>query len=324
MVVTEHYKIFVTIVICTWNRAELLRQTLQGMCSLQVPDQTQWELLVVNNNSTDATDDVIASFVDRLPIRQLFEPQPGKSHAMNLAIKEAAGELILCTDDDAIVDPEWIAQYIQAAEQWPEAAFLGGRVDPWFAEEPPEWITRNWATFSKAYAIRQPPKDRKEIRSKTSDGLPFGVNMAIRKHAFSSVSFDERLGPCENNEIRGEESALLLELLHQGYFGIWVPDAVVRHYIPPGRLTRSFFISYYEGLGRATVIGGKQRPGMQILGIPRYLLRRYCIDKVTAFASEPFKGRQWAKAFRSAAKTRGIIRQLRDNAKHASEDSRSC
>src|SRR5437899_2703201 len=101
----------VTVVICTWNRARLLDRTLTAMRRLRIPEATQWELLVVNNNCTDDTDEVIEKHLTHLPIRRLVEPEQGHSNARNRALTVATGDLILWTDDDVEVDPEWLLAY---------------------------------------------------------------------------------------------------------------------------------------------------------------------------------------------------------------------
>jgi glycosyltransferase involved in cell wall biosynthesis len=98
----------VTVAICSWNRAALLRETLKQMTHLERDDSFDWELLVVDNNSTDQTPDVLAEFAGQLPLRVLREPKPRKSNAANLVVKEARGEYILWTDDDVLVEPDWL------------------------------------------------------------------------------------------------------------------------------------------------------------------------------------------------------------------------
>lgn len=95
---------FHSVAICTWNRAALLRQTLENMTKLLIPPGVEWELLVVNNNCSDATDEVIDSFSARLPIRRVFEAKPGLSNARNAAVRQARGEYVLWTDDDICVE----------------------------------------------------------------------------------------------------------------------------------------------------------------------------------------------------------------------------
>ena len=126
-----------SIAICTWNRAELLDRTLDTFEKLELPAGLDWELLVVNNGSSDDTDEVIARRGRHLPLRRLCEPRPGLSHARNLAATEARGELVVWTDDDVSVDPHWAAAYWSAARRYPEASFFGGTIDPWFESDPP-------------------------------------------------------------------------------------------------------------------------------------------------------------------------------------------
>src|SRR5689334_10974234 len=98
------------------------------MKNLQIPTGVEWEVLVVNNNSTDNTDEVIGRHTTSLPLRRLHEPRQGQSNARNHALTEAAGELILWTDDDVLLGPEWIAQYVRAAMLHPKAAYFGGPI----------------------------------------------------------------------------------------------------------------------------------------------------------------------------------------------------
>src|SRR5437763_1886582 len=125
-----------TVGICTWNRAALLEWTLTEMLLLRIPEPVTWELLVVNNNSTDETESVIARFAGKLPIRGIFEARQGQSHARNRLVAEAAGELILWTDDDVLVAPDWMEQYVEAARRWPDASHFGGTADPLFEISP--------------------------------------------------------------------------------------------------------------------------------------------------------------------------------------------
>src|SRR5207253_11169792 len=97
-----------TVAICTWNRSQLLRQTLDQFLDLAIPAGMTWELLVVNNNSTDDTDVVLAEFESRLPLRRLFEREPGLSHARNAALAAATGDYILFTDDDVLIAQSWL------------------------------------------------------------------------------------------------------------------------------------------------------------------------------------------------------------------------
>lgn len=260
-----------TIGICTWNRASLLNQTLARMLTLRIPSGLDWEVLVVNNNSTDHTESVLASYENSLPLRRLFEGTPGKSHALNLAIHEAQGDLILWTDDDVLVDRDWLAAYVAAAERWPEAAFFGGPIEPWFDGEPPAWLRQVYPKVKIAFAMRDLGKDPCSLDERR---LPFGANMAIRTAVQRRYLYDFNLGPRPNSQLRGEEIAVLEEMKHDGFEGRWVPAARVQHFIPKHRQTIKYLRSYYRGYGQSRALKTNQEPGARLFGRPRWVWRK--------------------------------------------------
>lgn len=249
---------FLTVCICTWNRARLLDLTLDSFFKLQIPKNIEWELLIVNNNCNDETDEVIAKHAVKLPIRRLFEAHPGKSYALNHAIREAKGEYILWTDDDALVDPNWVRAYAEAFSRWPDASIFGGPVKPWFSTDPPNWLNEETLpSLASIYAIVDYGEEYSEL---TYGKLPYGVNMAVRHKEQSDYLYDTNIGPRPNSELRGEETALMIEMLKDGAKGRWVSEAVVNHYVPQERLTTRFIRKYYRGHGEFQWIeieGGK-------------------------------------------------------------------
>ena len=106
----------ISVIICSYNREDSLRKTLTRLCDLEIPPHLSWELLLVDNNSTDGTRQVCESFIPKLPVRYLFEPLQGVNRARNRAVAEAAGQLLLFTDDDVNMDRNWIAAF--ASPTW--------------------------------------------------------------------------------------------------------------------------------------------------------------------------------------------------------------
>jgi lipopolysaccharide transport system ATP-binding protein len=259
-----------TVVVCTWNRASLLRQTLEGMTALSIPPGIEWELLVVNNNSTDATEDVIRSFQDRLPIRGLYEPAPGKSNALNRAVRFATGEYLVFTDDDVLVDPRWLAAYAEAFDRWPDAAVFGGPILPWYEGTPPEWLVRAFHRIEYAYAALDLGSDPRPLGG---DDVPFGANMAVRASAQRSYLYDPALGPRPGNQLRGEEITLVKQMFRDGHRGWWVPEAKVRHYVPRDRQTVKFIRRWYSGWGQYLTRFPAEREGPSLLRRPLWLWR---------------------------------------------------
>jgi glycosyltransferase involved in cell wall biosynthesis len=168
----------VTVAICTLDRAESLRRALDSLTAMSVPHGVTWEVIVVNNGCTDHTDSVITSFARRLPIRRELELQRGLSHARNRAIDTATGEYIIWTDDDVVVDSNWLVEYVNAFRRWPESVVFGGPILPRF--EPPvvKWLKACMQSFSYVYAARD--FGNVSLRINSGRRIPFGANFALR------------------------------------------------------------------------------------------------------------------------------------------------
>jgi hypothetical protein len=275
----------ISVAICTWNRAPLLRPTLEQICHLTVPAGVDWECIVIDNNSTDATPAVIAEFAGRLPLRRFTEPRPGVSHARNRAVDAATGEFILWTDDDVLVDSQWLSAYVAAFRAWPEADFFGGPIRPWFEGTPPGWLQASWRAVDSAFATRELGDEPISFNPET---LPYGANFAVRTAVQRRYRYDPGLGPRPNSEIRGEETTVMRAMLAAGISGRWVPGAAVRHYIPITRQTKRYIRAYYAGQGQ--VAEQTFPPGVRtLLGRPLWLwkmavltelrYRRACISR---------------------------------------------
>jgi len=117
----------ISVIIATYNRASILRGTLESLAALQ-PQGITHEIIVVDNNSSDNTRAVVEEFAQRAPIRYLFEERQGKNHALNRAVEVAQGELFVFTDDDVFVPADWLDRYLAAAQAHPEADAFGGSV----------------------------------------------------------------------------------------------------------------------------------------------------------------------------------------------------
>lgn len=261
----------VSLVICTWNRCELLRQTLASLRELEVHTGQEWELLVVNNACSDATDEVIADYRERLPLRRLFEPELGLSRARNAAVRAATGDIVLFTDDDVRVDPAWMRAYLEAADRWPAAGFFGGRIEPRYAPEVPRWVKRHQLALAGMLSLRDLGSVSRRL---AVDEFPFGPNMAVRRGALARASFDERVGRRGNEQLRGSERSLFLRLQQQGVAGVWVPQAKVGHAIPRCRANLRYLWRYFHGGGRADVRlnGVGTSPARPTLRLPRIVM----------------------------------------------------
>ncbi len=297
----------VTVAICTWNRARLLDQTLTRMRALIVPKGVSWELLVVNNNCSDETDEVLDKHGSHLPLRRLFESKQGLSNARNCASAAACGEITLWTDDDVLVHPEWLAAYVGAAQDWPNAAFFAGTISPWFSVQPPKWVRNNLPVLEGAFAIRQLGD---LIRPLADHEHPFGANMAFRTEYLKRHLFDGRFGRFGKELINGEESVFINRLRAHGCGGVWVGSACVEHYIPKERLCTRFIGQWFRGHGRTMIrLGTFPEKTSSWWGAPRWMWKKYWIYRVIALCLSPLKTKTWFHSFRQAAYLRGMIEE---------------
>jgi len=298
----------VTVAICTFNRARLLDATLTGLARLRIPEELSWELIVVNNNSTDDTDAVLERHAPQLPLRRLFEPCPGKSHAANRAVREAQGELILWTDDDVVVDENWLVDYVRAAHEWPTAAYFGGTVDPCFEAPAPAWIEANIRLLNEPYALAQHGRDRFLL----GEEAVVGANMATRTEVAKRFPFNVELGPTGVRALRGEDTELIGRMRAAGLSGLWVGSARVEHVITADRLTLEYLWHWYGGLGSYVA----QRAGIVtdlplLFGAPRWAVKKYAGLLLTYWLRYPFKRRAWFETLREAALMRAYLDEAR-------------
>jgi glycosyltransferase involved in cell wall biosynthesis len=296
-----------SVVICTWNRAHLLDQTLRQMHDMRVPSGIDWELLVVDNNSTDSTPQVLASHAEHLPLVHMFEGRTGKSYAANQAVEKARGELVLWTDDDVLVAPNWMEEYVKAADAFPGASFFGGTIDPWFTVSPPHWI-RAYLVARGPYAVQQLGE---EVRPMTPREAPIGANMAVRAQSLRKFRFDERLGTFRDLSLPAEDGDLFARMKAKGHTGVWVGPARVKHYIGAERLTRKYVWNWYRNHGRTLALRNGDHGGPACFGVPRWALRRYLEQRTASFLLLPFRNEAWVKAYTESARMLGLMQQSR-------------
>jgi glucosyl-dolichyl phosphate glucuronosyltransferase len=275
----------VTITICTWNRCELLRQTLEQVTHLLIPSDLEYEILVVDNNCTDNTSSVLASFADRLPLRVVHELQPGLSHARNRALLEARGDYILWTDDDVLVEETWLAAFVAGARQFPEAAAFGGTIVPWFTAEPDPDLSAAFPFLRRGFC----GLERTMPAGILLDGeYVWGANMALRRRAAEGMTFDMSIGIAPDFLGGGEELVFIRQLRRGGGIVIWLPNMRVKHYVMPSRTTLEYLKSFSLAKGREEVLTQPPSDGKvpMIMGLPRWLLREWLTTRLRYWLSK--------------------------------------
>ena len=247
-----------TVLIPTYNRAEILRETLAAMCRVDCGGlDVRFE--VIENGSRDHTQNVVKGFAGQLPVRYLYEPRPGKNNALNKAIDEVdLGEIIVCTDDDVIPNPDWLKRVVEVTERWPQYDVFGGAIySIWPDGHPPKWWGvgpqgERWNLAGHGQNIGDkdcvyPP-----------NLAPCGPNLWVRKKVFNrGYRFDGQIGLNAEINVMGDEGAFLNMLRKEGYVFVYSPYPVVGHRIQREMLSpagiRRRVIS--EGRGCVRVIG---------------------------------------------------------------------
>ena len=263
----------ITVILCTYNRCDSLATALDSVAVSRLPPSVSWEVLVVDNNSTDRTHEVVERFASQHPgrFRYAFEPHPGKSHALNTAIHRTNASILAFMDDDVQVDPDWLCLLTRIFDD-PQFAGAGGRILPASEFTPPAWLETSaryalapLAMFdlgSAAGRLREPP---------------FGTNMAFRREVFARYGdFRRDLGPQPGSEIRSEDTEFGMRLLQGGEHLWYEPAAVVHHSISRSRITRQYFLKWWFDKARGDIRehGIPPETRWYVAGIPLYLIRR--------------------------------------------------
>lgn len=240
----------ISVLICTRNRAAQLGQVLESATRLRIPEGLRWELVVVDNGSSDNTGEVVQSFAARLPVRLVREDTPGLSNARNRGVAEVRGRYICWTDDDVVIDEGWLAAYLAAFRAHPEAVVFGGRITPVLQEPTPAWVRRLASDWPLTSVFARREWGDVPIPLDLDRGVvPWGANFAVRTREQRQVAYDPNLGVSPLQKRLGEEAEVIYQILNGGGSGWWTPDARVQHIIPARRQTVSHVFEFSAANG---------------------------------------------------------------------------
>jgi glycosyltransferase involved in cell wall biosynthesis len=275
-----------TILICTYNRATLLRESLRAMAALTPPPDCDVEIIVVDNNSSDTTQRVIAEAAALSPFRivGLHESSQGKSFALNRGLQAATGDIIALTDDDVWPNTEWLQRLVANFRQR-DVTFVFGKVLPRWATVPPADLLTTSAQdiWGPLALVDYGDEPTAYIAASTGQRLPIGANLAFRRDALVTVGgWRTDLGKVNNTLTSGEDHEIFCRLRRFNlYSGFYDPAVVVQHYVPERRVTRSYFRKWFFWSGKTHAlmlddlyphVDIRQIP--HIAGMPRFLWRQ--------------------------------------------------
>ncbi len=232
----------ITIIICTFNRANVLLGTLISYSELTFPENIQVDLLLVDNKSSDSTRDICEKFISDFSgdVQYIFEPTQGLSTARNRGIQAAKGEIIAFVDDDVFFHTNWLKELAEAFASNPNVAAFGGKSVPIFEGGAPLWMENR---FLPIYGDTQLGNSPKWIEYPKH---PFGLNMAFKRYVFQRVGdFKVCLGRKKNNLLSNEESDLFQRISAAGLKVYYSPEAIIYHRIPKDRLNKEWVLLRY-------------------------------------------------------------------------------
>jgi GT2 family glycosyltransferase len=269
----------VSVVISTHNRSDVLVLTIESLAA-QESRGTRYEVIVVDNNSTDQTQQVVREAAARghSHLRLLFEPRPGVSHGRNAGIRAAAAPIVAFTDDDVCVDRHWVANIKRAFDKYPDVDYITGKVLPRWEGERPAWLTPdNWGGPCVL-------RDRGDAPISGVPGTFFPgwatCNLAVRRRLI------DRIGTFSGEFDRGEDLEFILRVWRADLRGMYVPDVIVTHRVPADRMTKAYHRGWHVAEGRIRArlrykeifdaegrIRTEPLDGPRLLGTPAFLYR---------------------------------------------------
>ncbi|MDJ0632673.1 MAG: glycosyltransferase family 2 protein [Xenococcaceae cyanobacterium MO_188.B29] len=232
-------------IICTHNRDSYLGAAID---SLLEQDGDNYEVLVVDNASSDRTKEVVESRLGDPRLKYYYEPVLGLSVARNRGAKETTAPILAYLDDDAEASPQWLKVITEAYQKYEKLAIAGGKVTLIWPPEitPPKWISPDMAGGLGAYDLGE------EVVYITNPNLtPRGLNYSLRRTFLEEIGgFDPNLGRVGKNLLSNEELYMTELALKKGWQVAYLPNALVAHNVAPERTKPSWFLSrsWWQGV----------------------------------------------------------------------------
>lgn len=264
----------VSVVICTYNRAASLKCALESLADMKVPDEVSWEVVVVDNNSSDGTRGVVEQFFgSSLKIRYIFESAQGLSLARNRGVKESQGHIVSFIDDDVIVAEDWLFEVKQAFDA-SQVACVGGKVPLKKDLAFPDWWRKEYNP-----SLGQCEKgDQILILDSASRGTAgIGANLSFRRSCFEKHGdFRSDLGRVGGSLLMGEDVEFCNRLRSHGELLMHSPRAVVYQCPDLSRMTKRYVLRWFFRIGEWIFLEDESSKaagvsqGTLICGVPRW------------------------------------------------------
>jgi glycosyltransferase involved in cell wall biosynthesis len=282
-------KLSISLVICTYNRVDILPRCLAAACRQSIPT-SGYEVIVVDNASTDHTRHVVRQLAPPrgLDVQYVYHPVQGLSHARNAGAAASSSPIVAYIDDDAIAAPDLLWRLLRTFEDYPQAACVGGRIDLTMPAVLPRWYSSFFdGPFSKFHI------DTSQVLRVADLGqCPYGANFAFRAKALDSIGgFNVAMGPMGGKYSGGDDIDAVIRLIAMGCEIYYNPAAVVRHVILPSRINWAHVADVAREAGRNWAYYEMELiPGMQSLSWDVKALRDSVRRVATAACKSPHTG----------------------------------
>lgn len=234
-----------SVIICTYNRDDHLKKTLDSLLNQSVNKNT-YEVIIIDNNSKDKTAVISKEYIknhSQIDLKYFLETNQGLSFARNRGIKEAGNEIISFIDDDAVATKNYVDSLLREFGNSDEIKAVGGKVIPVYPKnKEPEWMSKYlWSIVAKV--------DQGDSEHEFKKKYPVGCNMAFRKEVFTEHGLFN-----VDIKYRGDEKFLFLKLKKKKELIYYNPNVVVYHSIPENRLTYESFVKNCVNVGESEKI----------------------------------------------------------------------
>lgn len=272
----------ITVIFSTFNGEYTLPKMLDSLQEVVRSTPFEWNIIAIDNNSTDNTKAILKSYETTLPITILTEVKAGKNICLNRAIKDKSNlaEYIIFTDDDVIFSPNILNEYKSLIDQHKDYDVFGGKVAPYWVTQPSRNLLLG-INCTVAFALTD--EDAGYVLGPIEGIKIHGPNMAVRKSVFDQgICFNEHIGPNGGNYVMGSETDFLRRLNSAGHKAFFAPQIIVGHIIRPWQLESNWLASRAFKAGRSLVHQhlnqDKINPVALFCGYPRWALAKYLKD----------------------------------------------